>query len=77
MKNYINYTAKVKISNETNKIQKVIETFEKKRKSILNFNLRRWRRHDYLMRIEFNLLKRVTRNAMNWRIKDLFFSWKL
>lgn len=51
MKNYINYTEKVKISNETHKIQKVIDTFEKKRKSILNFNLRRWRRHDYLMRI--------------------------
>lgn len=29
------------------------------------------------MRIEKNLLRRITKNAMNWRIKDLFYSWKL
>ena len=29
------------------------------------------------MRIEKNLLRRISKNAMNWRIKDLFYSWKL
>ena len=22
-------------------------------------------------------MKRITKNAMNWRIKDLFYTWKL
>ena len=22
-------------------------------------------------------MRRITRNAMNWRVKDSFFSWKL
>jgi hypothetical protein len=65
------------LTDRTNRIQKVIETFEKKRKSILNVNWRRWRRNEYEMRIEKNLLKRITKNAMNWRVKDLFYSWKL
>lgn len=55
----------------------MIGTFEKKRKSILNVYLRRWRRNEYLMRIEKNLLKRITKNAMNWRSRDLFYAWKL
>lgn len=29
------------------------------------------------MRIARNLLRKITKNAMNWRVKDLFFSWKL
>ena len=29
------------------------------------------------MRIERTLMRRVTKNAMNWRVKDLFYSWKL
>ena len=28
------------------------------------------------MNIERNLLRKLTRNAMNWRVKDLFFTWK-
>jgi hypothetical protein len=63
--------------DRTDRIQKVIETFEKKRKSILNFNFRRWRRNEYEMRIERNLMRRLTKNAMNWRVKDLFYTWKL
>ncbi len=39
--------------------------------------MRIWRRNQYVMRIEFNLLKRVTKNAMNWRVRDVFYSWKL
>lgn len=29
------------------------------------------------MRIAKNLMRRITKNAMNWRVKDLFFTWKL
>ena len=29
------------------------------------------------MRIAKLVMRRVTRNAMNWRVRDLFHSWKL
>ncbi len=29
------------------------------------------------MRIEKALMRRLTKNAMNWRIRDLFYTWKL
>lgn len=77
MKNYNNSRDSDRLTDRTSRIQRVIATFEKKRKSILNANLRRWRRNEYVMRIEKNLLKRVTKNAMNWRVRDLFYSWKL
>jgi hypothetical protein len=77
IKSYANQMDQDKLSDRTLKIQKVIETFEKKRKSILNVNLRRWRRNEFEMRIEHTLMRRVTKNAMNWRVKDLFYSWKL
>lgn len=45
VKNYNNHKDNAQLTDRTNRIQKVIETFEKKRKSILNVNLRRWRRN--------------------------------
>ena len=59
------------------KIQQVIETFEKKRKLILSTNMIKWRRNQFEIKIARNLLRKITRNAMNWRVKDSFFSWKL
>jgi hypothetical protein len=29
------------------------------------------------MRIAKNLMRRLTKNAMNWRVRDLFYVWKL
>ena len=31
----------------------------------------------YLMGIEKNLMRRLMRRAMNDRVKDLFYAWKL
>ena len=39
--------------------------------------MRLWKRNIYLMQIEKNLLRRLVRNAMNNRVKDLFYAWKL
>jgi hypothetical protein len=47
IKNYSNSKDNSKLLDRTNRIQRVIETFEKKRKSILNVNLRKWRRNQY------------------------------
>ena len=47
VKNYGYYTDVVKKTDLTNRIQFVIETFEKKRKSILNFYVRKWKRNEY------------------------------
>lgn len=44
-KSFANKKDQDKLTDRTDRIQKVIETFEKKRKSILNVNLRRWRRN--------------------------------
>ena len=77
IKNYGNNQEVIKKSDKTNRIQFVIETFEKKRRSILSSNMIRWRRNQYEIKIARNLLRRITRNAMNWRVKDSFFSWKL
>lgn len=77
MKNYGNNQIILKKEDRTRRIQTVIETFEKKRKSILNFYMRKWRRNEYEMRIAKNLMRKITRNAMNWRVKDLFYTWKL
>lgn len=77
MKNYGNNQIILKKEDRTKRIQTVIETFEKKRKSILNFYMRKWRRNEYEMRIAKNLMRKITRNAMNWRVKDLFYTWKL
>jgi hypothetical protein len=30
-----------------------------------------------MMKIEKNVLKRTTREAMNSRVRDLFYAWKL
>lgn len=45
VKNYNNHKDNAQLTDRTYRIQKVIETFEKKRKSILNVNLRKWRRN--------------------------------
>jgi hypothetical protein len=29
------------------------------------------------MRIAKNLMRKITRNAMNWKVRDLFYTWKL
>lgn len=47
IQNYGNNQTILKKIDLTDRIQKVIETFEKKRKSILNFYVRRWRRNEY------------------------------
>ncbi len=39
--------------------------------------MRLWRRNMYVMNIEKNVLKRVVRKAMNNRVRDLFYAWKL
>lgn len=31
----------------------------------------------YEKKMEKRLLKKVTRHAMNWRVRDLFYAWKL
>jgi hypothetical protein len=77
LKSYANKRDDDRLTDRTSRIQRVIATFEKKRKSILNANLRRWLRNEYEMRIERTLMRRVTKNAMNWRVRDLFYSWKL
>lgn len=63
--------------DKTLKIQHVIEVFEKRRKGILNTYMIKWRRNGYEINISKKLMRRVTRNAMNWRVKDLFYTWKL
>lgn len=47
MKNYGHNQEVLKKSDKTNRIQTVIETFEKKRKAILSTNMIRWRRNQY------------------------------
>jgi hypothetical protein len=39
--------------------------------------MRLWKRNMYLITIEKNLMKRVVKNSMNSRVKDLFYAWKL
>jgi hypothetical protein len=76
IKNYGNNQEIIKKTWRTNRIQTVIETFERRRKNILNFNMRKWKRNQYEIMIGRNLMRRLTRNAMNWRVRDLFFTWK-
>jgi hypothetical protein len=47
IKNYVNNKEVNIKTDKTSRIQTVISTFEKKRKSILNFYLRKWRRNEY------------------------------
>ena len=47
IKNYGFNQEVLKKSDKTNRIQTVIETFEKKRKAILSTNMIRWRRNQY------------------------------
>jgi hypothetical protein len=62
---------------DTFRLQKLIETFEKKRKDILCINLRRWRKNQYEMEMGWKLLKRLTRRAICNKLMDIFYSWKL
>lgn len=47
LKSYSNKRDNDKLADKTMRIQTVIETFEKKRKSNLNAYFRRWRRNEY------------------------------
>ena len=47
IKNYGNNQIILKKTDRTDRIQTLIETFEKKRKAILSFNMVKWRRNQY------------------------------
>ena len=77
IKNYANNQVIQERTRRADKIIQVIETFEKKRKDTLNQYWRRWRRNEYLTRMDVRRLRKVTRHAMNWRVRDIFYAWKL
>ena len=77
MKNYMRYVEVCKKNHKTFCIQKVIETFEKKRKNTLCKNIRRWRKNQYEMMIGKQLFKRLTRKAICNRYAGMFYAWKL
>ena len=77
IKNYSNNQDIQKRTHRADKIIQVIETFEKKRKDALNQYWRRWRRNEYLNKIDLMRMRKVTRHAMNYRVRDNFYAWKL
>jgi hypothetical protein len=55
----------------------MVEALDKKRKIILGESLRRWRKNEYIRNMKINLMKRLTRKAMNKRIELCFYTWRL
>ena len=76
-KNYQRYIENKNRNHKTFCIQKMIETFEKKRKNILCVNFRSWRRNQFEIKIGKNLFKRLTRQAIMNRYEGMFYSWKV
>ena len=76
-KNYYRFIEINKKNYNTFCIQKLIETFDKKRKDNLCKNLRKWRKNQYEINIGKKLFKRLTRKAIYNRYEGMFYAWKL
>lgn len=55
----------------------MVETLDRKRKIVMGETLRKWRKYEYIRMMKVNLMRRLTRRAMNKRIEMCFFTWKL
>jgi hypothetical protein len=65
------------LNKHTVRIQLLVEALDKKRKIILGESLRKWRKNEYIRNMKINLMRRLTRKAMNKRIELCFYTWRL
>lgn len=77
IKKYHRYKEIHLLGKDTTRIQLLIEAFEKKRKIVVGEALRKWRKYEYIRNMKVNLMRRLTRRAMNKRIELCFYNWRL
>jgi hypothetical protein len=68
IKKYYRYKEIYVLGKHTHRIQLMVEAIDKKRKIVMGEVLRKWRKYEYIRVMKVNLMKRLTRRAMNKRI---------
>jgi hypothetical protein len=65
------------LDQKTKKTQLMVEALDKKRRQVIGQALRQFRKNLLVRTMRINLMRRLTRKAMNKRVEMCFFTWRL